>query len=116
MFKMLTMGSAVLSCLTVSFQTVAQESEQSDCALAEHYYSLAQDRLGASEEREAAVYLERAGAACPRYAYFQELGERGASMALMKRPSSSCVGSVIGSSLIAVPADSAPTSMSTTLP
>ncbi len=75
MFKMLAMGSAVLSCLTVSFQTGAQEPEQSDCALAEHYYSLAQDRLGASEESEAAAYLERAGAACPRYAYFQELGE-----------------------------------------
>ncbi len=75
MFKMLAMGSAVLSCLTVSFQTVAQESEQRDCALAERYYSLAQDRLGAYEDGEAAIYLERAGAACPRYAYFQELGE-----------------------------------------
>lgn len=75
MFKMLSMGSAVLSCLAVSFQTVAQESGQGDCVLAEHYYSLAQDRLGAHEESEAAVYLERAGAACPRYAYFQELGE-----------------------------------------
>jgi len=75
MFKVLTIGSAVLICLAVSFKTVAQESEQSDCALAERYYSLAQDRLGAYEDGEAAIYLERAGAACPRHAYFQELGE-----------------------------------------
>ncbi len=75
MIKVLTIGSAVLTCLTYSLQTVAQESEQSGCALAARYYSLAQDRLGAYEESEAAVYLERAGAACPRYTYFQDLGE-----------------------------------------
>jgi len=75
MFKVLTIGSAVLTCLTYSLQAVAQESEQSGCALAARYYSLAQDRLGAYEESEAAVYLERAGAACPRYVYFQDLGE-----------------------------------------
>ena len=61
MFKMLTMGSAVLSCLTVSFQAVAQESEQSDCTLAEQYYSLAQDRLGMSAESEAAHPAELLG-------------------------------------------------------
>ena len=61
MFKLLMMGSAVLTCLTYSLQTVAQESEQGECALAERYYSLAQDRLGAYEESKAAVYLERAG-------------------------------------------------------
>ena len=75
MFKVLTIGSAVLTCLTYSLQTVAQESEQSECALAERYYGLAQDRLGAYKDSEAAVFLERAGAACPRYTYFQDLGE-----------------------------------------
>jgi outer membrane protein OmpA-like peptidoglycan-associated protein len=64
--------AVIFVCLTLSAQAVAQDT---DCALADRYYGLAQDRLGTSDNAEASVFLERAGSACPRFNYFQELGE-----------------------------------------
>lgn len=64
--------AAIILCLVVSAQAIAQDT---DCALADRYYDLAQDRLDTADLSEAAVFLERAGAACPRFNYFQELGE-----------------------------------------
>ena len=62
----------IIVCLALSAQASAQDT---DCALADRYYGLAQDRLGTADNAEATVFLERAGAACPRFNYFQELGE-----------------------------------------
>ena len=75
MYKSLAIGSAVVFMFTVPFPASAQQSEQNDCAMAERYYSMAQQQLGANKQSAAAGYLEKAAAACPRHAYFQELGE-----------------------------------------
>jgi len=75
MIKMLTLASTILTFFAVSFQSVAQESDQGNCALAEEYYSQSQERDGMHEVMEAALNLERAGAACPQFKYFLELGE-----------------------------------------
>lgn len=43
--------------------------------MAERYYDVAREGIAAHKEDEAQLYLERAATTCPRYAYFQELGE-----------------------------------------
>ena len=64
--------AAIILCLMLSAQAIAQDT---DCVLAGRYYDLAQDRLDTADLAEATVFLERAGAACPQFNYFQELGE-----------------------------------------
>ena len=72
MSNQITFCAVIIVCLALSAQASAQDT---DCALADRYYGLAQDRLGTADNAEATVFLERAGAACPRFNYFQELGE-----------------------------------------
>jgi outer membrane protein OmpA-like peptidoglycan-associated protein len=72
MRSQISFRAAVIACLIFSAQAIAQET---DCALADRYYRLAQDRLGTADDAEASVFLERASVACPRFEYSQELGE-----------------------------------------
>ena len=66
--------TAAIVC-ALPFQIAGQSAAQGDCQLAERYYELAKDQLAAYKETDAALYLERANIACPRYTYAQELGE-----------------------------------------
>jgi tetratricopeptide (TPR) repeat protein len=75
MSKASILGSAGAICLLHVSIVASQQVAQTDCALAERYYGLAKERLAAYDESEAALYLERAGIACPRHAFLQELGE-----------------------------------------
>lgn len=75
MLKPFIVNGTLIACLAVSQQAAPQEAGQQDCALADRYYGLAQDRISSFNVDEAEVYLERAGAACLRYTYFQELAE-----------------------------------------
>ena len=75
MYKSLAIGSVVVLIFTAPLPAFSQETGQNDCAMAERYYSLAQQQRVANKEGAAADYLEKAAATCPRYAYFQELGE-----------------------------------------
>jgi outer membrane protein OmpA-like peptidoglycan-associated protein len=75
MYRSLVLYGSILSSIAALTSAGAQEPTEEDCVLAESHYSLAQDRLAEFREAEATVYLERAGAACPRYVYFQEMGE-----------------------------------------
>ncbi|MBT8079250.1 MAG: OmpA family protein [Gammaproteobacteria bacterium] len=75
MFRVLSIAAALVLTLAVSRQTIAQESEPTDCAQAERYHSLAQEQVDANDDGQAVLLLEQATAACPKYEYFQELGE-----------------------------------------
>jgi outer membrane protein OmpA-like peptidoglycan-associated protein len=75
MLRISTLNRIILVCLAASSQLFAQEAEPEDCELAERYYGFAQDRIKAKKIDAAQTYLERAGSACARHAYFQELGE-----------------------------------------
>jgi|GEM_PF-1368371 len=50
-----------------------------DCALAESYYTQSLKAIGDDNQRGALELLERAVAVCPTYQYFQELGEAAAA-------------------------------------
>ncbi|HUO81448.1 MAG TPA: OmpA family protein [Gammaproteobacteria bacterium] len=75
MLRSMTLAGAVIAALFVDTSLGLPEEGGSDCELAQRYYGLAQDRLGAVNQDDAAAYLQRAADACPRYAYAQELGE-----------------------------------------
>lgn len=53
----------------------AAEAEQGSCDLAARYFLLAQDSLEEGDDAGAAEWLMGASSACPRFEYYQELGE-----------------------------------------
>ncbi len=53
----------------------AAEAEQNSCELAARYFLLAQDSLDEADDAGATEWLMRASTACPRFEYYQALGE-----------------------------------------